>query len=481
MILAKNADAVVWCDNLAAKIYREDGVPAYAKQAAAHDIAAARQRGSVLPGFHYPDPRPCRRNVGAAGLQWTGHDSEFQRPLVERGLRQRQDSSAIGHAAWPDARPAARTRSGRCAESREHHVLRRCPGSSRHRGRPSRAAIRLKAGQRLLAEVPVSLRVHSFTLPRDPTLRTLITYSPAALKPWDKRPLDQIERDVCRVLHEHGIRGCGATAVVAARLVDGSVVCDFRGFDERLNLLTENLGCNAFFLGPMFGGGTSEGWVAHQKWLGMEPLSPEFNRLFPQYLRQVAAHLKEKGWFDRAYLYLWDEPEMDYFDKVVALQKLALEADPGFKIWETTSPNYEAFWGVVKAWSIPFSRPFFDEDSVNARRRAGDEIWVYNIPASLEGTYAGPPPLVLAGRPLRHKGAQLWNVTWYHGINPWEDITPKPYPTGRGEKELLSLSGRLRSDVVSQSEGSRLAAFMSASETLAEGYRRLRISYDSSG
>ena len=436
VILAKNAEAVVWCDNLAAKIYREDGIPSYAKPVTSYDVAAARNEEvffqvSITPTRDLADVALLPQGfagpgrISSSSVRWwnVGYAN------IKNALR---PETRLGLTPDPLLNPAPVTAPKNlnttfCVGIRVPTDT--VPGAYR-------GVILVKTGNRQLAELPVALRVYGFALPKDPTFRTLITYSSAALRSWDKRPPDQVETDICRVLYEHGIRGCGATVVVAAKIVDGKVVCDFRGFDNRLSLLSKNLGCNAFFLGPMFGGGTSEGWEAHRKWLGLEPLSPEFNQLFPQYLRQVAAHLREKGWLDRAYLYLWDEPERDYFDKVVALQKLALQADPGFKIWETTSPNYEAFWGVVKAWSVPFSRPYFDEETVDARRRASEEIWVYNIPASLEGA------------PLVHRlwfwqaarygavGAQLWNVTWYHGINPWEEITPKPYPTGRGKKNL---------------------------------------------
>jgi len=295
-----------------------------------------------------------------------------------------------------------------------------------------RGYVGLVAGGKEIARVPVSLRVYRFALPEDPTFKTLITFSPSSFSPWDKRPQEDIARDICRVLHEHGIRGNGATLEVPARLVDGKVECDFAAFDKMIEWTMKELHFNAFFLGPMFGGGTSEGWEAHRKWLDMDPLVGDFNRLFGDYLRQVAAHLREKGWLDKAYLYLWDEPEPDYFDKVVALQKVALAADPGFKIWETTSPSFEAFWGAVKAWSVPFGRPSFDEEAVEARRKLGEEIWVYNIPATLEA-----PPQVhrlwfwMAAK-YNAVGAQLWQTTFYNGIDPWEEITPKPFPVGRG-------------------------------------------------
>jgi hypothetical protein len=149
-------------------------------------------------------------------------------------------------------------------------------------------------------------------------------------------------------------------------------------------------------------------------------------------MRQIGQHLREKGWLDKAYVYLWDEPEPDYFDKVVALQKLALKGDPALKIWETTSPSHHAFWGVVKAWSVPFGRPHFDETSVEQRRATGDEIWVYNIPCSLE--IAPQDHRLWFWQAARYGaiGAQLWNVTNYNGIDPWVSITPAPYPVGRG-------------------------------------------------
>ena len=125
-------------------------------------------------------------------------------------------------------------------------------------------------------------------------------------------------------------------------------------------------------------------------------------------MRQVAQHLREKGWLDKAYLYLWDEPEPDYFDKVVALQKLALQGDPGFKIWETTSPNYQAFWGVVKAWSVPFGRPHFNEETRGPAPQGRRRDLGLQHPGVAGDPAADPPALVLAGRPLRrHRRAAM--------------------------------------------------------------------------
>ena len=262
------------------------------------------------------------------------------------------------------------------------------------------------------------------------------------------------------MFYQHRIRGYGTLGGygvsangVDAKLVDGKVVCDFTQFDSSIGWALDELGFNTFFLGPCFGGGTGGAEWKPRKWLGMEPLSEDFNRLFPEYLRQVAAHLKAKGWFDKAYLYLWDEPQPAYFDKIVALQKLALQADPEFKTWETTSPFNKEFWGVVKAWCVLFARPYFEETDVEARRAAGDEIWVYNIPAFLEGPTQVHRLWFWQAAIHDAKGALLWSVNFYNGSDPWEEITSKScyrageaimiYPNLKGGQPLSSLRFRL--------------------------------------
>jgi hypothetical protein len=436
VVLAKTPDLTLWSDNLEARIYREDGLSDTAKPAKEITVSAARGEEEFVQLALIPaadlkgvtvTPGDLRGpgTIAAANVRWW--------PVGCANIKVAQDpKTRLGLTPDPLLDPGP-------VDAPKGQNATFCIGLRVPRDAKAglyRGQIALSAGGRELAKAPVSLRVRGFALPEDPTFRTLITFSPSSFSPWDKRPVVEIEHDICRVLHDHGIRGHGATVTADARIEDGKVVCDFAPLDSRIAWVMENLHFNAFFLGPMFGGGTSEGWEAHSQWLGLEPLSPEFNRLFPEYMHQVAQHLREKGWLDKAYLYLWDEPEADYFDQVVALQKLALQGDPGFKIWETTSPSYEAFWGVVKAWSVPFGRPYFEEEAVDGRRRAGDEIWVYNIPATLEGPTQIHRLWFWQAARYGAVGAQLWQTTFYHDIDPWQEITPKPYPVGRGKTSL---------------------------------------------
>ena len=50
VILSNTADLTVWADDLAARIYREDGVPDYAKPAPAAQLAGGSRRAGVRAG-----------------------------------------------------------------------------------------------------------------------------------------------------------------------------------------------------------------------------------------------------------------------------------------------------------------------------------------------------------------------------------------------------------------------------------------------
>ena len=436
LVLCKTPRLTVWADNLAARIYRADGLPDYARPAKQVALSAARgeqvyTQVALLPAVDLagvtlaPGDLKGPGVIGKAQVQWW--------PVGFANIKKaHKQTTRLG--LTPDPLLKTEPVAAKAKENTPFLISVTVPRDAK--AGTYAGAVAIAADGRQIATVPLSLRVYDFALPETPTFRTLITYSPGSFRPWDKRPLEEIEHDIARVLYAHGVRGNGATATVPAKLVDGKVVCDFTAFDQRIQWFIDNLHFNAFFLGPCFGGGTSEGWEKHSKWLGMEPLSDDFNRLFPEYMRQVGQHLRDKGWLDMAYVYLWDEPEPGYADKVVALQKLALQGDSGLKLWETTSPNYEAYWGVVKAWSVPFGRPWFSESSVDKRRAAGDEIWVYNIPATLEA----PPQLhrlwFWQAAKYGAVGAQLWQTTFYNKIDPWEDITPVPWVTGHHQESL---------------------------------------------
>ncbi len=459
VILRNSGDLALWSDNLSARVYADDPVPGYAQPVKAVEMSAARGEEEFFQIALRPAADLEGVSVVTADLEGPGRISATNVHWWPVGFVN------VTKASNPDMRlgmtPDPLLNSAPVAAPKAKNTP-FCIGVRVPRdAKPGvyKGEVTVVASNNVVARVPIALRVYDFELPTDPTFCARIYFHVETMQRWDNRPPVEIERDICRLLYQHGIRGYGTLGTgvsangVDAKLVDDQVVCDFTQLDSSIGWALDELGFNTFFLGPCFGGGTGEAVWTPGKWLGMELLSDDFNRLFPEYLRQVAAHLKAKGWFDKTYLYLWDEPHPVYFDKVVALQKLALQADPGFKTWETTSPFNQEFWGVVNAWCVLFARPYFEETDVEARRAAGDEIWVYNMPASLEG-----PPQVhrlwfwQAAR-YAARGALLWSVNFYNGTDPWQEITSKPgyeageaimiYPNPQGGLPLSSLRFRL--------------------------------------
>jgi len=102
------------------------------------------------------------------------------------------------------------------------------------------------------------------------------------------------------------------------------------------------------------------------------------------YWRAYAKHFREKGWFNRLFNYLVDEPKPDQFDDMVRQGRLVHNADIELKNLVTTAPRTE--WNdVINIWTplvnclVP--KPGFDDfcDRM-AERRAN--LWWYQSCAS---------------------------------------------------------------------------------------------------
>jgi len=441
IVLSHSSDLIVWADNLTAKIYKEDGLPPNARFAEKINISAAKGEENFFQIAIIP-------NQDLSGVILQPQNLIGSSTIPASSIRY----WPIGYVNIKES-IAPHTRIGLTPdpllEAEPIHAIKdqntpfcigiRVPANAKAGFYDGK--LLLRTAERTLFEVPISLKVYNFTLPQNPTFKNILQFSPFPIYNWQmknnlsfNKSIDDIEHDIFNLLYEHGIRGDGTLAVIPAKLVNNQVVCDFTNFDRHMEWLFKNYNLNAFFLGPFFG--WSGEWH-HQKVFGnIDLFSPEFNHYYPEYMRQVAKHLKEKGWFYKAYPYLYDEPEPPQFDQVVSLQKLALQGDPDFKIWETTSPGYKAFWGIIKAWSVPFRKIYFDEYYVNERKKAGDEIWVYNIPSSLEGPTQVHRLWFWQASYFDAIGGQLWNIINYRDIDPWVEITPKPYTNTHGEQYI---------------------------------------------
>jgi hypothetical protein len=156
--------------------------------------------------------------------------------------------------------------------------------------------------------------------------------------------------------------------------------------------------------------------------------TPEHARLFKDYLSQVEAHLRQRGWLPKAFVYWFDEPDPKDYAFVVAGMARLKAAAPGLRRLLTEQPE-PALMGHVDIWCG--LTPEWTPEKVQARRAAGEEVWWYIC--------TGPKaPYVTEF--IDHPGTELrlwpWQ-SWQYGVKGlliWATIywsSPLVYPAPR--------------------------------------------------
>ena len=104
---------------------------------------------------------------------------------------------------------------------------------------------------------------------------------------------------------------------------------DFTRFDQAAERWLDGAHFNTFQL-PLRGMG---GGTFHSRHLGelegFQEGTPEFARLFQDYLSQIETHLGQRGWLPKAFTYWFDEPAPKDFEFVVEGMKRLNAAAPG--------------------------------------------------------------------------------------------------------------------------------------------------------
>ncbi len=149
------------------------------------------------------------------------------------------------------------------------------------------------------------------------------------------------------------------------------------------------------------------------------------------YLKDMAAYLQSKGWFDLAYIYMKDEPN-DAEDYETVRQQGELIRESGFKRMCTeqtlsSNPEWGTLYGAVDIWCPLWY--LYDEPSARQRQKLGEEIWTYT--ALCQGNGKAPfwqidfPPVQFRAPfwvswHYRVKGFLYWSsIYWTKGQDPW--------------------------------------------------------------
>jgi len=221
---------------------------------------------------------------------------------------------------------------------------------------------------------------------------------------------------------------------------------DFRAFDRACERYLDGLGFNSIMVRLRgLGGGTFH--ARHEGRIGPFPQgTPQYEKLMASQGHQLVAHLREKGWLGKAYLYWFDEPAPKDYPFVIEGMKLIKRAAPGLTRMLTEQPEPPLF-GHVDLWCPVLSN--YDHEVGLQRQEAGEKFWWYlccGPKAPYIGLFIDHPAVDLRvwawlSRKWGIRGHLVWSTNYWTSAcaypppalqNPWED--PMSYVSGYGRK-----------------------------------------------
>ncbi len=295
-------------------------------------------------------------------------------------------------------------------------------------------------------EMPLRVRVYDFALPVHAHTRHVISCGGGGL--------DEV---LLRYRASTGGGPCTGSVAEPRYILhaDGSMAMDFAEYDA---VMTQAFAMGLTAFGLPLSCGDGGGLIAarlHRTFfdearnervdVSLNPIDgPEAKARMLEWLRLFCGHLKTKGWFDRSFFYLWDEPAVEHGEQLVAIGRAVREAVPDLKImcvsFEPLAPWHE----VVDIYCPPVG--WYAREHIEARlaelRALGKEMWWYNCgdPAPLP-TYSISQP----GACARMSFLLMWqygvtgNLYWAAEVNnTLRDTVPEnPGADGRGDGQLV--------------------------------------------
>ena len=191
--------------------------------------------------------------------------------------------------------------------------------------------IRITAQGAAAVSVPVKLHVRNFSLPSTSSLKTSYGLSGANIlkqhrgKYTSDDELRAITHLYAKAALWHRVSFHGGTFVpppFARGLVEWS------GYDKEVGPFLDGTALTK--TEPLYGAKATSIDVRSNS-------DADTDEKKVEYLRAWVRHFEEKGWLDRLFLYVWDEPTRDDLPKVAEQAKLARQADPRLRVLLTTS------------------------------------------------------------------------------------------------------------------------------------------------
>jgi hypothetical protein len=312
--------------------------------------------------------------------------------------------------------------------------------------------VRVTAAGVAASMLPVTLRIWSFDLPSTSSLPTTFGLNGlGALKEHRGRYTNDDELRALTgiyargaLLHRLSTHGGTMAPPNGTRRADGGFDVDWTFYDGEVGPLLEGQ-----VLGP---GDPLTGARATSVELRLPTGSDAETRA--ALVREWVRHFKQKGWFERLYHYLWDEPRPADFASVAAGGRVLRQADPTVPTLVTTRYD-RSLADVVSIWCPVVNcvdekpgadrfcpSPGVPRDTYAGEMQKGKRLWWYQSCGShgcdvVGGSYfTGWPSYVVDADAVAHRimewltwryrvGGELYfntNEAYGRGVDPWSDL-----------------------------------------------------------
>ena len=279
----------------------------------------------------------------------------------------------------------------------------------------------VRAANARSSELEVSLRVWDFTLPEETHLRTWANPRIPTLGKVDPRPMEEIRDDVARNFAAHRMSPYMAPECYPFpkyRDTGTDVEVDFTEFDKTATFLLDELKMNFIRFPVKLGYGIGYKYSM----LGEPPFAEEKKRVFVQYMRKVAAHLREKGWLDEARFCLGETREA-----AQEVTELIREADPEIEIFSFRLRSVPYFKdGAVDIWAAVETNGFVLRKA-RERLAKGEEVWWYNGGDAINYSGAHNRAMFWMNWKYDITGFVYWTIG---GWNSVREVLEEPVPSG---------------------------------------------------
>jgi len=240
--------------------------------------------------------------------------------------------------------------------------------------------LRVVARGGISAVIPVTLTVWDFELPDGPTHKNHLGSFRNIARYFDvQRDSDEfknIEMRYCQAMAEHRLNPPIPHHLLPEVNNDGS-----------LKILPEQHEALKEFIAELH---VTDFEISRAPFgrLRVSATEPDYKHIAPadrekamRYYRDYYDYVKQNGWADRAYVYLWDEPNLpENYEQVLVLGELVHEAVPELKclVVEQTYPHDPSWPDIDPALDIwcPLWA-FIDRKTIGEKIAGGDEVWSY--------------------------------------------------------------------------------------------------------